>query len=170
MKRKLQLTINLPGAMAEMLERIIGSSHNKELVLNLDSNEEKGLLGFGEEKRKYAFIWNKDCLEKVPLEEIMWIEADGSYSLFHLTDNRKIMVSYNLSTASKELPPTDFVRIHRSSIVNLKHVDKIIGNTIRLGKVDLAIGRQYKQDLRKKIIIIGLSRLLFLAISNAHGK
>ena len=58
----------------------------------------------------------------VDLDEIIHIEADSNYSVFHLNNLEKIAVSKVLKEYEEILPEHKFVRIHKSSIVNLKYI------------------------------------------------
>jgi two-component system, LytTR family, response regulator len=58
----------------------------------------------------------------VEIDEIIHIEADSNYSIFHLVSLEKITVSKVLKDFEEILPDDKFVRIHKSSIVNLKYV------------------------------------------------
>lgn len=61
----------------------------------------------------------------VDIDDIIHIEADSNYSIFHLKsvkDGEKITVSKVLKDYEEILPEDKFVRIHKSSIVNLKYV------------------------------------------------
>lgn len=58
----------------------------------------------------------------VDIDDIIHIEADSNYSVFHLQNLEKIAVSKILKDYEEILPESRFVRIHKSSIVNLKYV------------------------------------------------
>lgn len=58
----------------------------------------------------------------VPVEEIIYIEADSNYSVFHLNNNEKITVSKVLKEFEELLPSAFFLRIHKSSLVNLNYL------------------------------------------------
>lgn len=58
----------------------------------------------------------------VDIDEIIHIEADSNYSVFHLKNLEKIAVSKVLKEYEEILPEHQFVRIHKSSIVNLKYI------------------------------------------------
>src|SRR5690606_35728797 len=58
----------------------------------------------------------------VDIDDIIHIEADSNYSIFHLKGEEKITVSKVLKEYEEILPEDKFVRIHKSSIVNLKYV------------------------------------------------
>ena len=60
----------------------------------------------------------------VPVEDIDWIEAEGNYARLHVS--RKIYdVRETLQALMEKLDPREFVRIHRSTIVNLRRVREV---------------------------------------------
>ena len=56
-------------------------------------------------------------------EDILWLESDGDYVRLHVTDKSRF-VRMSLHKMMAKLDPAHFVRIHRSTIVNLKHMRK----------------------------------------------
>lgn len=71
-------------------------------------------------------IPTSDGMEYLNTKEIIRIEADRSYSWFHLTGKRKILVSRNLKEYQDLLNDRNFFRSHNSHLVNLEHVKKYI--------------------------------------------
>jgi two-component system, LytTR family, response regulator len=67
-----------------------------------------------------------DGMEYLNPKEIIRIEADGSYSWFHLTGERKILVSRNLKEFQDLLGDRSFFRSHNSCLINLKYVKKFV--------------------------------------------
>ena len=60
----------------------------------------------------------------VPVEDIDWIEAEGNYARLHVS--RKVYdVRETLQALMEKLDPREFVRIHRSTIVNLRRVREV---------------------------------------------
>jgi DNA-binding LytR/AlgR family response regulator len=49
------------------------------------------------------------------------------------------------------LPVSKFVRIHRSTIVNIASIQFVEGNFIKVNNVDLAIGLTYREGLLQKL-------------------
>ena len=58
----------------------------------------------------------------IEIENILHIEADSNYSIFHLLNGEKITVSRVLKDYEELLPEDKFFRVHKSSIVNLSHI------------------------------------------------
>lgn len=100
-------------------------------------------------EQRYALIRRQDDYLMVSLDRILWIEASGSYSMVRLADGR------SLTVIKKALPTDDFIRIHRSYIINLKHVESMIGNSLRIGGKLLPIGREYKEAFYDRVVFLG---------------
>jgi len=91
-------------------------NRNYETLLeNLSSNSPSKLA-----------IPTSDGMEYLNTKEIIRIEADRSYSWFHLTGKRKILVSKNLKEYQDLLNDRSFFRSHNSHLINLEHVRKYI--------------------------------------------
>jgi two-component system LytT family response regulator len=58
----------------------------------------------------------------IDVDDIIYIEADSNYSVFHLNNREKVTVSKVLREFEELLPSDQFVRIHKSSIINLNHL------------------------------------------------
>ena len=61
----------------------------------------------------------------VQMKEIMYLKADGSYTYFFLSSNQKILVSKRIAEFERLESMGDFLRVHRSYIVNLHHIHRI---------------------------------------------
>jgi hypothetical protein len=73
--------------------------------------------------------------------EILWAEAAGNYVELHLAAG-SLLQRQTLSSLEKELADRDFVRIHRSRLVNRRHVRSVAGNDSGDFTVMLSDGRQ----------------------------
>ncbi len=82
----------------------------------------------------------------IRLSNIVYIESEGEYVRMYLSDDTKIVTLFRLKNMENSLPSSNFMRVHRSYIVNL---DYITGYT--KGRVFLAnneyvpIGENYKE-------------------------
>ena len=87
------------------------------------------------------------------LEDIVYCEADGSYTTLHLSGGKRITVSKILKEFENMLPTTDFCRIHHSTIVNMAHITKYIkgegGYVIVSGGNHLDVSRRKKDSFIK---------------------
>ena len=84
----------------------------------------------------------------VDIDEIIRCEAAGSYTQFHLTQTRKIVVSKNLREYENTLKPHGFYRSHHSHLFNihqLERYDKSLG-----GSLIMKDGSQIPVSVRRK--------------------
>ena len=92
----------------------------------------------------------------LPVEKIEWIEAAEYYSCLH-SNGRRFMLRETITDLSEKLDPRHFVRIHRSSIVNLNQIGEIYREGPTEGSVVLIDGRKLKMSKagRQKLVEIG---------------
>jgi len=90
------------------------------------------------------------------LSDIKYILASGYYAEIY-TDDKKHLMRESLTKLSTELDPTNFVRVHRSTIINLKFVHELINSNF--GDMDVKmkdqklfrISKSYKKDFLNKM-------------------
>jgi len=100
---------------------------------------------------KRLVISTLDGSEYLDTPEIIRIEAEGSYSRFYLTSNRKIIVSRPLKEFHEMLANHNFFRPHNSHLINLGFVRKYLRNDCSIGLTD---GSQVPLSRSKKNIFI----------------
>ena len=104
-----------------------------------------------------AFLKGKEEDECVVLKNVAWLEADGCYTKFHCMDGCTHMLTANLVSVLRQLQANgwdDFLRIHKSYAVNINHIKSKCGNTLRIGKTELPIGRTYREYFEKHIFTL----------------
>ncbi len=89
---------------------------------------------------------------KVVIDDICHITSDSDYTEI-ITDKKKHVSSEPLRYWLQTLPEDRFCRIHKSHIINLRNIDKLVGNQVLLvGGQRLPIGRAYKEGFLKQIL------------------
>ena len=84
---------------------------------------------------------------KIPYENIRYIESLSDYVKIH-TDSESITTKLKISKLAQVLP-NNFLRIHRSFIVNVDKVSAYSNNEISLNGIQLNIGRSYKTTVNE---------------------
>ncbi len=91
----------------------------------------------------------------INLSDIIRCESANNYTIFYLTDGRQIVVTRSLGDYEQMLLDDDFLRIHRSHMINFNHLKKFVkGDNAYLIMDDDAkveISRRGKADLLDKI-------------------
>lgn len=81
---------------------------------------------------------------KMAIDDIFYIEAAGNYMLFY-TQKGKVMTLMPMSEILKMLPSSNFVRIHKSYIISLKHLEIIEKAMVIINKTRIPIGITYRE-------------------------
>lgn len=92
------------------------------------------------------FVKNGDHYIKINLEDVNFIEADGSYSKIH-TDKKHFTLSSNLNHFQDSINNDCFARIHRSYIVNLKKVEAFDKNSVVINSQSLPISKSHQKEI-----------------------
>lgn len=84
------------------------------------------IANFLKTQQERIFFPTRDGYDSLLYKDIVYIKGDGSYAIVHTIDNSQITVSKNLSFFENLLEKQlDFVRIHKSYIINKTHIKKI---------------------------------------------
>ena len=94
----------------------------------------------------YLFIRSDKRIEKVELQDILYIESAGNYVFLH-TETKKIMAYLTLKSIEAQLPRADFIKVHQSFLVCFSKIDAIEGNTIKIKGKTVPISRNYRDTV-----------------------
>lgn len=114
--------------------------------------ENEALPGVNTTAYTEAYLYFKEDREmvKVYLNDIQYIESLRDYVRVK-TLQKQIITYQKISYLEHKLPENKFIRIHRSFIVPLDKVSSFTANTVKIGKIDLPIGRNYKNETLKAL-------------------
>jgi two-component system LytT family response regulator len=87
-------------------------------------------------------------LEFVGADEIIRIEGDNTYSVFYLMGGKKMVVSRTLKDVERMVSRWQFMRVHKSSIINLNFISQYIKG--EGGRVILSDGSEVEVSRRSK--------------------
>lgn len=107
---------------------------------------------------KYLAVKKGGMIKMIAVTELSYIKGAGIYSELHLNDGSLALHDKSLDTLEQLLPPGEFIRIHRSYIVNLLRVKKLMVEaggrynlSLKSGEL-LPVGRSRYKELRSKMI------------------
>ncbi len=91
----------------------------------------------------------------VPRSQVAYVEAHGDYARLH-TGSGTHLVRVPLSTLEGQWRDAGFVRIHRSLLVSLAHVEQVRVDggrcTVLVGREELAVSRRHTRALRDLLV------------------
>lgn len=85
-------------------------------------------------------------LYAVETSNILYIEGQGDYIRLHM-DEMKLMVHDTIKNFLDSLPAEDFMRIHKSYVINLKRIGFIEGNQVRIASASIPVSPSYREEL-----------------------
>lgn len=113
------------------------------------------------EKKDIISIKIGDYYHIKKLDNIMYICANSSYSdIYQCTkENMPITVAFTLKEIVGKLS-NDFVRIHKSTVINVGYVTIFVGNTVYVNSRSFAVGKMYKSTFIERMNVLGDIRKL----------
>lgn len=101
-------------------------------------------------KADYMFVKSEQKLVKVKFLDIEFIEGMKDYVKI-FTKEKVIITLLTMKFFEINLPVNEFIRIHKSYIVNIDSIKSISGNEVEMKNMKLPIGSIYKENLLKRI-------------------
>jgi two-component system, LytTR family, response regulator len=98
----------------------------------------------------HIFIKSNSKFFRVDFSEILYVQGMKDYLKLY-TPDFTLVTHHTMNEMEKTLPSRQFLRVHRSYIVAIKHIRAIYGNSIELGKVTIPIGVNYKDTVMELV-------------------
>ena len=122
-----------------------------EIFPTILNDKKKGVL----EKSDSIFIESGVKAHFIKVSDIKIISAENQYSRLYLSDGKNIIMKRSLNMWENRLSSSDFIRIHRSTIVNLDYIRKVekqFNGSFKIFIKDhpesLLISRRYASQIR----------------------
>lgn len=96
------------------------------------------------------FVKTQDKMVKINIENIYYIEAERNYCRIFCKDKSHLLVT-TLKEVIEKLPPDHFIRIHRSFIVNISHIEEMTNSYLVVSRKTIPINKTAKENLLKRL-------------------
>lgn len=101
-------------------------------------------------KNGFIYIKAEKKMRKVYFKDILYLESLKDFVKVQTT--AKPIITYQTITYFEEkLPEDQFIRVHRSFIVSVHHVQSFTGANIEINNFEIPIGRLYKMNVMKAL-------------------
>jgi DNA-binding LytR/AlgR family response regulator len=93
----------------------------------------------------YLFVNADYSLLKIQKSDIRWIEGWKDYIKIYLGSTAKpVITRMSIKAIEEQLPPSEFIRIHKSYIVSIHAVTQVRKNSVFIDKLELPISENYR--------------------------
>lgn len=111
-----------------------------------------GLPKMKADPQDFIFVRTDYKTQKLRIMDITHIEGSGNYVTIY-TGKTKYLVLQNMKTFEEQLMPYQFVRIHKSYIISVAHVDTIEKSSVKIGQEEIPLSESYKEAFHQFIDI-----------------
>jgi two-component system LytT family response regulator len=145
-----------PEKLTEAVKRA-GLIHQNEFNIQLGALREN-LENKGKQNKK-IILKNLESIFLINMDDIIHCESDGSYTIFETCDEQKVLVSKNLKEYDTLFSGSGFLRIHRSHLINLKHIKRFDkhdgGNVVMSNGTQIPVSASGRERLLELFAEIG---------------
>ena len=102
--------------------------------------------------KKFIFIKSEYKIIKLRFDDILFCEGLKDYTQIYIKGKSDPLLTLNnLKSFSSKLPADEFMRVHRSYIVSISHIDSMVRNEIYVGKKIIPIGDSFKVEFYEMV-------------------
>jgi len=128
--------------------RLTDIKHSIDLAFQ--DQEEEPVESGEKESRSYQmndriFVRSREHLVKIKLEDIIYVEADSCYCNIYTKEEKHVIVS-TLKKFEASVSFPSFIRVHRSFLINVQHVDKIGDSYVMFGEQMVPVSKNHKEN------------------------
>lgn len=101
-------------------------------------------------KKNYVFVKQKQQFVKIYFKDILFLKSDHVYTEIFVNNGEKYIIRESLGEYANQLNE-DFLRVHRSFIVNFQHVKRIEANQLLINTFEIPISKQHRNYILEKL-------------------
>jgi DNA-binding LytR/AlgR family response regulator len=102
--------------------------------------------------KEFLFIKSEHKIIRIDLKSIKYIEGMSEYVRIHREHSKSVMSLLSLRSLEEQLPEDQFMRVHKSYIVNLKKISEIESNIIICGDgIAIPVSKLYKDKFQEYV-------------------
>jgi two-component system LytT family response regulator len=133
-------------AIDYILKPFSESTFKERLSHFLEKRKERRSFKLNEVKSEYLFVKSNYQIKKIRFDNILYFEGLKDYIQIFLKDEKyPTLVLSNFKKILEKLPEKQFMRTHRSFIVNLEKVSLVEKNRIIFGDTFIPVSETYKE-------------------------
>jgi len=107
------------------------------------------------------YVKSGGLTHRVNRDDILYLEKEGNYLTLFLKD-KKIVVRENMSRVFDLVPRSDFVRVHKSFVISIRHLETIEAHQVTVGKTKIPLGAFFREAFLKTLTSKGITGSIHL--------
>jgi two-component system, LytTR family, response regulator len=143
----------IPQDLIEAIVRVEKKKAEKVRKRNLEVIPENSNMR--DEKSQKIVLSTSEMIHVISVDDILRCESDNYYTYFHFTDGRKLLVSKTLKENEELLSQHNFIRPHKSHLVNIKYIKSYIrqdgGYILMTDDTHIPVSRRKKDKIMEII-------------------
>lgn len=104
-----------------------------------------------EDVNPFLYVRQGETFQKIIGRDILFAESMQNYIKLHFKD-RTLVIHQTMASLEETLSKAMFFRIHKCYLVNVFHIDSISGGRVFIGKNELPVSRQKKNELLNAVV------------------
>ncbi|WP_046245891.1 LytR/AlgR family response regulator transcription factor [Hymenobacter terrenus] len=89
--------------------------------------------------------------ERVRFTDLLFVEGYGNFVKCHLVSGWTLLTAETMKHLESQLPAAQFLRVHKSYLVNLASIERLSGNVLLVGARELPVGSTYRQEVLRRL-------------------
>lgn len=127
-----------------------GVSKVKSRMLSITDQQDNVKAQSCTDANDFIFVKTDYKTVKLFLDDILFIESMKDYVAFQLKEER-VLSLLSIKSVEAKLPETNFIRVHRSFIINVSKIELIERNIITVNNSQIPIGESYREIFKSVI-------------------
>lgn len=115
-------------------------------VIELEKSTKKSSM-----LKQTIFLKADKKIHQIALSDILFFQGYGNYLKVFFKERKPLVVLETINSMLDKLSGHNFMRVHKSYIINLDKIESIEGNFIHIGGQRVTISKTYKDELMKNI-------------------
>ena len=128
-------------------ERFLKASQKAMEFFQLKTNA----ASYNTSRADYFFVRCDRKFEKVFFRDVSYVEGLQNYAVIHLHD-RKLITYITLTSLENQLPKDEFLKVHKSFLISVPHVQAIEGDEIIIDDTRIPISRNLREQVTQQIL------------------
>lgn len=104
-------------------------------------------------KPVHLFVKSDNGFVPIALSDILFLHADRSYCNI-VTEDKTYVQSVSMNHVYQQINNEDFIRIHRSYVVNVHKITAIDGNMVRVGRYSIEMSKGLREQLMNRLTFL----------------